>query len=72
MLVWPTICLTIYFVPLSLEEILVARFEIVCKTHDLKTVAITDGPNLQITPVVVVKTSIRFVKARVPSHPVDG
>jgi hypothetical protein len=39
--------------PYRIENVLVDRFEMVGKTHDLKPVAITDGPNLQIAPAPV-------------------
>src|SRR5262245_44941540 len=35
------------------HKVLVACFESVCKAEDLKTVAITDDPKLQLTPVPV-------------------
>ena len=43
------------FIVRVLEKVLVERFplEIVCKAEDLKTVAITDGPNMQLTPVLL-------------------
>jgi len=39
--------------PYGVENVLVDRSEMVGKTHDLKPVAITDGPNLQIAPAPV-------------------
>ena len=47
----PRVCvlgvyLTIQSITRVVEEVLVERFEIVCKTQDLKTVAITYRPDL--------------------------
>ena len=47
-----------------------ARFETVCKTHDLKTVVSADEPNMQLTPVLLVGRNLD--KARVTSYPIDG
>ena len=47
-----------------LEKVLVARFEMVGEAQDLKAVAITDGPNMQLTPVLA--------PARVTSNLIHG
>ena len=46
------------FVVRVVEKVLVARFETVCEAQDLKTVAITNGPDLQLVPVLPVAVAI--------------
>src|SRR6516165_3834209 len=59
-----------------LEEILVVLLEVVCETHHLKAVAITDGPELQLGTVAVltlaVAAAIAILVALDPPDPVGN
>jgi hypothetical protein len=48
----------LYLFARFLQKVLVEGFQIVCETQHLKTVAITDGPEFQLRPLILVPVAI--------------